>query len=360
MSIPSRSRCVHPSLLTVPSSHAKDVGYQVRSPQQLFTASTGSRKRVDAAFAEHLAVYPRPLVLPDDELAHDPEYPAQSFVTWRNEKERNVVGGGREVVYVAEYPKLDQTTDSFMAGWDVPILPGDDEQGVVSGRQLATNRGASTHRSAQASPITPVIPPVEDVLAYLGAFFHGLPVKPLDDTLTFTTWEDRSCKSTKRGVSSKSKPKSSATADPSTVQPPSSIGLSSSSTKLTTRIRVRHLPANSTSPYPHQLNLNDILDHAIAILPSDAYALLLLVNHDLYEDEDDDFCVGRAYGGSRIAVVSGARYQPALDVGAGIDPSGIHSWPASHCKIFVDDTCDDVAGNRKKKKAKRAAGETRR
>lgn len=49
-----------------------------------------------------------------------------------------------------------------------------------------------------------------------------------------------------------------------------------------------------------QLNLNDLLDAAISILPKDAYALLMLVHQDLYEDDDDDFCCGRAYVSIRV------------------------------------------------------------
>lgn len=95
-------------------------------------------------------------------------------------------------------------------------------------------------------------------------------------------------------------------------------------------------------PYCAQLNLNDILDHAISILPADAYALLLLVNHDLYEDDEDDFCVGRAYGGSRIAVVSAARYRPDLDRKAGINRAEGHWWPGSHCEEFIRAMCEEM------------------
>ncbi|ORY63887.1 uncharacterized protein BCR38DRAFT_433367 [Pseudomassariella vexata] len=73
------------------------------------------------------------------------------------------------------------------------------------------------------------------------------------------------------------------------------------------------------------------------MLPGDAFAIVLLMDHDLYEDEDDDFCCGRAYGGSRVAVVSTARYHPVLDEFAGIDYS--HMWPASHCKTYADGLC---------------------
>ena len=82
-----------------------------------------------------------------------------------------------------------------------------------------------------------------------------------------------------------------------------------------------------------QLSLNDLLDVALSVLPSDAYALLMLVHHDLYEDEDDDFCCGRAYGGSRVAIVSSARYRPELDEREKVDR--VHSWPASHCTRFI-------------------------
>ena len=73
------------------------------------------------------------------------------------------------------------------------------------------------------------------------------------------------------------------------------------------------------------------------MLPEDAYAMCLLVDHDIYESEDDDFCCGRAYGGSRVAVVQSARYNPLLDVQEKIDRE--HMWPLSHCKIFIDTLC---------------------
>jgi archaemetzincin len=96
--------------------------------------------------------------------------------------------------------------------------------------------------------------------------------------------------------------------------------------------------ATPKSDFSHQLNLNDLLDAAIEILPDDAFALLMLVEHDIYEDDDDDFACGRAYGGSRIAVVSGARYNPVLDVAQRIERD--HPWPASHCEKYVQQCCE--------------------
>lgn len=96
--------CCHSVLRTTPSPFADEVGYHYRNSQQLFTASTGSRKRVDPTDKSYLDLYPAPLILPGDELAHDPAYPPQSFASWKSEKERNAVTAERGVVYVAEYP----------------------------------------------------------------------------------------------------------------------------------------------------------------------------------------------------------------------------------------------------------------
>jgi archaemetzincin len=76
----------------------------------------------------------------------------------------------------------------------------------------------------------------------------------------------------------------------------------------------------------------------MAMLPSDAYAIVLLVDHDIYETPDDDFCAGRAYGGSRVSVVQTARYNPLLDEKIGIARG--QAWPMSHCKCVVKEICD--------------------
>ncbi|KAH6672898.1 hypothetical protein B0J14DRAFT_654618 [Halenospora varia] len=74
--------------------------------------------------------------------------------------------------------------------------------------------------------------------------------------------------------------------------------------------------------YSHQLNLNDLLEVAMEILPQEAYALLMLVEH-MFEDEEDDFACGRAYGGSRNVQRS-------------------HGWPASHCKDYIEKCIEEV------------------
>ena len=115
------------------------------------------------------------------------------------------------------------------------------------------------------------------------------------------------------------------------------IGLSSDTDA--TRIRTR---AGRDKVYNRQLNLDDLLDTAISILPEDAYALLMIVHHDLYENSEDDWTCGRAYGGSRVAVVSTARYNPLLDhlmIHWVHEVPQHHAWPASHCDAYIQERC---------------------
>ena len=161
---------------------------------------------------------------------------------------------------------------------------------------------------------------MDEILVYLQAFFHGIEVRRLPDQLAWTPWELKSAKIITTG----------------TAGTPRYVGLKTR--KEIVRVRTRFASNNSADVtgrriFPCQVNQLDLLDVAEAMLPTDAYALLFIVNHDMYEDEDDDFCCGRAFGGSRIAVVSTARYDPSLDKTQRVDRQ--HAWPASHCAEFV-------------------------
>lgn len=183
---------------------------------------------------------------------------------------------------------------SFMREWTVPTEPGDTK-----------GKGQAVLKNVQ-------IPRFEDTLDFLRAFYHGFDVKEYTTPMQFEPWETSSNKKSR----------------------PSYVGLKEGPSDSCTRVRVRPSPDGFFSS---QLNLDDLLDGAINALPEDAYALLLLVDHDLYEDEEDDFCCGRAYGGSRVAVVSSARYSPRLHAAHGVDPQ--HVWPASHCAAHVASQC---------------------
>jgi archaemetzincin len=282
--------CKHTHLTSYTSSYAKDSGYVRPPPEKRAAAATltGRVPRSGASEWSGLEMYPAPIVLPGDDLALDPTYPAQSLRSWDRSKDRNPVTEDRSMIYVAAPPDVSEAT--FMQPWC----------------------------EVESSIPTPSI---EDVREYLQAFYHGLRVEHLQVPFRFVEWTqvDDTRRSKARSTSSAIR----------------YVGLAHG--MESTRIRVRHGSKNQDSIFSHQLNLNDLIDGMIEALPSDAYALVLLVQHDLYEDDDDAFVCGRAYGGSRVALVSFARYNPSLDEVQQIDRS--HPWPLSHCKAFVEKQC---------------------
>lgn len=315
-----QSRCFHKALHFEPSLHAAEVGYEQPSSKERIIAATLNGVTANEKGPENLTLknllpssFPAPLVLPgkvpglfhrnlcltnrcssDDDLAYDPEYEPQSLTSWAEEEERNEVTKKRKTVYVIASPDIDPEID-FVRKWASPR--------IGKGRNVA----------AEPTPS----PKLEDVIAYLRAFYTGMTVKALPTQYQFATWDSPPAKPS-RQKRNDSTPY---------------IGLTTSSS--TVRIRTRPTPSTTGTftPFTHQLNLNDLLDALIEDLPADAYATILLVAHDIYEGDDDDFCMGRAYGGSRIAVVSMGRYDPGLDRAQRIDSE--HGWPASHCEDFV-------------------------
>jgi archaemetzincin len=254
---------------------------------------------------EEASIFPAPLILPEDELSWDPKYPPQSLRSWIRGKDRNEVTPERHTVYLVPPPDLD-TGLEFVQSWTHPRV----------------------RRAISEKPVD--FPRTADVLSYLEAFYHGLPVKMLPSpNLCFTVDVDDSLPESK----GKRKSSESVTKTDSKL-----LWLNTQTSSGCIGIRSRATPKGH---FAHQLNLNDLLDAAIEILPNDAYALLMLVEHDIYEEEDDDFACGRAYGGSRVAVVSGARYNPILDEEQGVERE--HGWPASHCEAYLRRCCDEVA-----------------
>ena len=286
--MPLPPACHHERLHLDVSDVADEVGF-VRLPLQRRLAATTPSGRVIKARQndpEDISAFPGPLVLPEDELAWDPKHPPQSLRSWIQEKERNPVTQDRKTIYVGYVPQIEADI-SIMKRWTTPTA-------------------SSLHPKHAATTVPPRSLDGEHVREYLEAFYHGLPVKPLKKQFSFVSWN-------------KVKPG----------QVPDHVGLRMGSSCV--QIRTRPSP---DKVFPRQLNLNDILDAMIEALPEDAYSVLLLLDHDLYEDDDDDFCCGRAYGGSRVAVVSAARYHPVLDATEDLDHA--HMWPASHCHDYVD------------------------
>lgn len=288
-------RCSHSSLVVDVSPTGDEAGYKRLDWKRRVAATTPSGRvsksnQTDEP-RELASTFPGPLVLPGDDLAYDPSHPPQSLRSWSNLRERNRVTCNRKTIYVARPPLISEGAFSTITR--------------VTSTGLECRKKGKAKKEARQGAVEP--PPFDDTLEYLRAFYHGFEVKEYTPALLFEPW----------GTSDKD-------------ATPSFVGLKEGPAASYTRIRVRPSPDGL---FAHQLNLGDLLDGAIRILPKDAYALLILVDHDLYEDDDDDFCCGRAYGGSRVAVVSPARYNPLLHECEGIDQE--HTWPASHCASYV-------------------------
>lgn len=290
--------CKHTTLQFTPSPFAKLAGYKQASSDILAAAETisGKRSKFTATnISSHL--FPGPLVLPHDDLNYEPDCASQSVKSWISMKIRNRLAAemGRKTLYVAQIPDIMEEVD-YMRDWSLPKDSYIEED-------MGEDYKAITRR-------------VDLFVEYLKSFYYGIDVEVLPLQLSWVVWNKTRHRQPSRRATI-----------------PKYVGLAYADN--CTRIRVRSVPDHV---FAAQLNLDDILDAAIEMLPGDAYAMCLMVDHDIYENEDDDFCCGRAYGGSRVAVVQTARYNPILDGKTGIDRE--HMWPKSHCKHFVDKMCE--------------------
>ncbi|KAE9367444.1 hypothetical protein N431DRAFT_428819 [Stipitochalara longipes BDJ] len=331
----------HQNLIFTPSSHASKAGYKQPTPRQLIAATTAQGTILNPVSSsssepeEHASTFPAPLVLPGDELSWEPTYNGQSVGAWVRGSYRNEITRQRRTLYLVSPPVFGKGLEEAEA-WKKPVLKGKKKQEKVGWTEKDT----------------------ENVLEYLRAFYYGMEVKMMPrETLCFAADVDEEPvppppvkKSRKTNGKTKSKESKAQSA---------TLWLNTHASASLLGVRTRSI---SGGPYSHQLNLNDILEAAMEILPQDAYAIVMLVEHDIFEDEEDDFACGRAYGGSRVCVVSTARYDPALD-GVQCVPRN-HGWPASHCKDYIDKCVEEAEEDEeeeevqpKQKKQKKSATE---
>lgn len=294
----ARLACRHVSLVVDTPSRDDDGYSQPEWGHRVAATTPSGRFPKDAPKQEpetHRLTFPAPLVLPDDELSYEPTYPPQSLRSWASLTHRNKLTPDRKTVYVARTPSIPEHMP-FMLDWATPTFPA---------KGKGKKRTVATRVSSQP-------PQFDGIVDYLRAFYHGLEVKAYNPDLCYQPWQE-----------------TLPSQDANTANM-SGIALQQPSSPTCTRIRVRPSPDGI---FPYQLNLTDILYVTIGIVPSDAYAIILIVDQDLYEDEEDDFCCGRAYGGSRVCVVSSARYNPVLHKTYDIERE--HMWPASHCEKYT-------------------------
>jgi archaemetzincin len=289
------SNCNHDELFFHSSSHAIIAGYAQPDASKLLAAAQSSG-RVNKSAQDPTtsqSTFPAPLVLPEDDIAYDPKQPGQTVRAWTQMKTRNEVTSRRKTIYVIDPSNCDDASlKRRLDSWTQPH---------VTKKALKVNK-----------------PSTDDVVDYLQAFYKGMTVKRLSNFFSFTSWDEE---------------------ETFTHEKPAFIGLIAN--KEIVQIRTRACPDQI---FQRQLNLNDLLDACISALPSDAFSVVLLTDQDLYEDEEDDFCCGRAYGGSRVSVVSSARYHPALDERQNVER--VHAWPASHCVAYVNSCCEDTSSKK--------------
>ncbi|KAK6356880.1 hypothetical protein TWF718_001220 [Orbilia javanica] len=304
--MPPKTNCQHTKLHLTTSPNAAEAGYTHPARSVLSKAATTARKTTTSVPPN--TTFPAPLVLHDDDLSIDPKYPPQSLLSWKRLKERNPVTSTRNKIYHLTLPVRSSDAPEFQS-WATPIDP------ETKSRILGT-----------PGPLW------EDVVDYLSTFFHPLELVEYPSVTTISKWSSKS----------------------------PFLALSTSSSRSAVQLRTRPSPDGpESSCYTNQLSLLDILDFAIEILPDDAYALIVFTRHDLYESDEDDFCIGRAFGGSRVCVVSSARYHPFSEQLAGVGSDELggegHDWPGSHCADFVQKMCqglEELEPARGKKKTK--------
>ncbi|KAM0255349.1 hypothetical protein ACHAQJ_005867 [Trichoderma viride] len=303
--------CKHTHLYLDVSPHASKAGFKRPTERQRISAATKDGrvgKKLDLLTSKELfgdgMSFPGPLVLPDDDLAEDAEYPPQDFKEWRDEEERNPVTRERKTIYIVPSPSIRQDV-SKMRTWS------------VCNSQISAEKG-------DTQAINP--PDMQDIMEYISAFFHGMDVKLSKKPFYWQKWDKYD------GAIMK---------NPNTEK---RIGLKTPSRNLF-GIRCRASPDGVS---PMQVNLDDILDALAENIPSDAHSIMILLDQDMYEGDEDIFCAGRAYGGSRIAAVSQFRDQPSC---APKDDDG-HGWPSSHCAAYINQLCLLDSSSPPAKKAK--------
>jgi predicted Zn-dependent protease len=193
-------------------------------------------------------------------LAEDPDFPAQPFCNM--EQDFSPQPWSEFSAFAERAPVLPSRRTLVLTpmGWDGVALP-------------------------PGWPAGPAPPPLSSFADFLGAF-TGLATRLLLPGFPIGKW----------GAS-----KGKAAAAAASVR----------SSKSLVKVRVRAAPDGDT---PRQLHCWDLLDALLEDLPADAFAIVGVTLEDIYEQDEDDAdgatVCGRAFGGSRICVLSLARYAP--------------------------------------------------
>lgn len=302
--LPKGRSCWHPTLCLGPSDYVDQTDYKRPSESKRFAAakSKGWPIITTKSLFKDEGVFPGPLILPEDDLAIDPDCPAQDVVEWAEDEDRNPVMASRKTIYLVPSPTISEEM-APMRSWNAPI----DSSGVADPEPSASIK----------------LPDIEDMREYIAATYYGMEVSIFPGHFSWQAWQHVKGRG-KNGKSAKpkydGKPLLSSTEE-------QLVGLRTPEDQLW-GIRCRQSPDGVS---PMQINLDNVLDALSENIPEDAHAIVMLLEQDIWEGDEDIFTGGRAYGGSRIAVVSRFRDHPSLT-----GESEVHTWPLSHCIEFVE------------------------
>ncbi|KAJ0350856.1 hypothetical protein COL154_013167 [Colletotrichum chrysophilum] len=223
-----KKACTHQTVLIDASDYGrKTAGFERVPVDKRIAATTRSGRVPDGGAsspgpvaAPDASTFPGPLVLPDDELALHPRYPPQSLRSWINGGYRNPITHDRKTLYVADVPRIDDSA-AFMREWAEP-----DVEDLVDPAEFPRLEHPDT----------------ADLMGYLAAFYYPLEVKLLPTPMRFVRWEARG-KADMVGLATGDK----------------------------TVVGVQARPSKDEIARM-QLNLSDLLDALMGVVPRDAYA----------------------------------------------------------------------------------------
>ncbi|CEJ93629.1 hypothetical protein VHEMI09207 [[Torrubiella] hemipterigena] len=303
---PPIAACQHTRLHLDVSANTKQCGFKRPSKQQRIAAArlhdtpTAESLLTPIHLFDDLNTFPAPLVLPDDDLDIDPDWPPQSVKEWHDEEERNPVTPKRKTIYLVSPPSISKEM-AKMKDW-------------ISPQTTVASTGSQQLK-------------VADLQKYISAFYHGMTVKILNKPFSWRQWHEDDAKKSKSYDGRLLRLNQHAL-----------IGLQTPQNTMV-GIQCRLSPDEVAM----QVNLDNVLDALAENVPSDAYAIMMLLDIDMYEGDDDVFTGGRAYGASRIAVVSSFRDNPMHSYSS---QSLLHRWPVSHSQRYVPSLCRGIAAGK--------------
>ncbi|CCT63748.1 uncharacterized protein FFB20_15144 [Fusarium fujikuroi] len=293
--------CDHQAVYVNCSSAAANAGFVRPSPEQRTLAMSKTSRLARGVYLakedpmHDEQTFPGPLVLPGDHLAEHPKEQGQPCKDWfasEPTQKRFQEISTRKKMYVFGPPSVKRLPEE-MRSWASPVLP--------PGFPPCPDRWTWTLKQ------------YKQLIIYLRAFFTTMPISQFAHTAHFELIKGR------RRVHFEDTPQTSV------------IGFRGKDGRDTFEVRHRPSPDGLSKM---QLNVSDLRTALAEIKAEPAHSVVMVLNHDLYEEEEGSYITERVWVEDGVAIVSTFRRNPCFDRMTGIDR--LHRWPASHCQSYVD------------------------